>query len=358
MRGIFYQRDLIELEEQRIKRLNSLMTKVHTEQNIEELCLEKQHLLNVLRTISENVSELHLRLETTKGVVNDLKQGIQARLSWVNFKSNAYSKLSSTKEPRLKIDQGLLHVKNRILQLFDIFGISSGMVGKRPYSILNIPSSAKTPFIQILNIPVSSDGNYYRLPVDHLNTSVMWMSILVYWISTYSQILLPFPIQLMSCSKTLIRMRSLYPYQVIFNGSYLSLHETIEPSHDPKYYEYMLYYNEDDKSPFSWLIALSMLHYDVGYLVNCMTGRDFSSPELFRSALQNLVYLYRILSSDGTDIPRSQPSPNLLPQFSMVAKDTIDFYKKSTRDTNNMDSLSVLDDVDWNIVTSLENQDR
>lgn len=339
MKNIFYERDLIELRSQRRVKSKEILSRINITKrsNLEILIHRNNHLNIQLAQLKIYITLLEKEKNALRSKIKEIKDDIKTHLS-----------LSMSLKPKKlhDIDDSILHKERsrKIIELFKILGVS-----------LHDASISTYSYSKILNIPIPRDGNYYKLPVDHLNSAIEWIARLSYWIAKYMGISLPLPID---ANHPSIHLNSLYPYMIPLSGhrqeavimndkenDLIPLFYASKSNTDI-YYRYTLSYDENESCPFEWLLALSMLNYDVGYLLYTLTNIKFKHVNEFNFSLENLSRIYSFINLDRIDFNRDWPW-----SLSDVIRSTLEFYRSCIKDSRSH-QLSMLDDVDWTVITS------
>lgn len=264
-------------------------------------------------------------------------EDLMARVEYLRFKKTRLIQAiqrakTSAQEPVSRVETpGLLDpprlqvlwpaLCTRILDLFSVFGLEAHGQ-RRSYPAGQRHRASILAYLDMLNLPIPIDGNYYKLPEDHLNACTQWLATLVYWTSNYSQVRLPFQIQLTGNPSVMIAAAS-----------------NVSEGH-------FLRYQYQNPRQLDWLIALSMLHYDIGFLLSHLCGVTMKRPEELRCALRNLVSLRELLDAQSIKVSGLSES---LPSFNSVLRDTALFYQQCTSDSRG--TLAILEeDIDWSII--------
>lgn len=338
MKSIFYERDLVESRSQRREKSKDILSQIN---------ITKRSNLEILIHRNSHRNIQLLQLKTYKILLEKEKNELRSKINGIKDDIKTHLSFSmSLKSKKLDdIDDSIAYKERsrKTIELFEILGIS-----------LHDTSISTHSYSKILNIPIPRDGNYYKLPMDHLNFAIELMARLSYWIAKYMGISLPLPID---TNHPLVHLDSLYPYiiqlskykqeTIILNDKTNDLVPlSYAKSDNDIYYRYKLSYDENEPYPFEWLLALSMLNYDVGYLLYILTNIKFKHISEFNSSLENLYRICSFMNRDRIDYNTDWPW-----SLSDVIQSTLEFYKLCNKDSRSY-QLSMLDDVDWTVITS------
>lgn len=406
-----------KLVEEYQKEIQTLLARSLHESELEKSTLEISRLGKALETLNALITKEASHVETLSHRVQNEKLNVRSILT--SFSTSQpildrilhYEDRMKSKSPewhlrvlkkQAQLVDKLLHLYGVRLESFDrqaTLGVTS-MPGHSPtaasFSPSPSPSSSFLPkrfslaadaaassssptsssfdlrsYIQLANLRFPKNGDYYRLPMEHLNAGMYLLVRLVHIFSLVLDKRLPFfcdtshykprmgsyhrielsssvnvpspLVSLTSLSKSDIlesmQVLATLTHSLTHSFSHMTTPTLIrsmpeEPSSNGQIYYYDLVYMETADSPREWLIALSMLHYNAAILC-CSIGISFSSLSQTHACLYNLIHLKMTLASLCES--KTSPSPAEFPwTFTELLHHVHSFYQICTKDTKEL----------------------